>query len=73
MPLTRAYLQSRGVRLVDFNHLRLECLACGQHWSPMLGDRGRLPRGYFYCPNRCNEGSGISRVRREGRHVVDAD
>lgn len=30
------------------------CTACGGVWSPMLGAGGRLPRGWWHCPDNCN-------------------
>jgi len=34
--------------------IHLQCEQCGQVWSPMLQQGGKLPRGYWHCPNRCN-------------------
>lgn len=30
------------------------CQQCGQVWSPTLQTEGRLPRGWWKCPNGCN-------------------
>ena len=36
--------------------LQLQCKNCGQIWSPNLLPGGRLPKGYWRCPNGCNAG-----------------
>jgi hypothetical protein len=41
-------------------NILLSCESCGCRWSPNLISGGRLPRGYWKCPNRCNI-SGASR------------
>lgn len=46
-----------GVQVVDFKHACLKCETCGQVWSPMIRRGGKLPRGYWQCPNGCNRGS----------------
>ena len=43
-----------GVELVSVNHGVLKCNACGQKWSPMIRRGGKMPRGYWQCPNGCN-------------------
>jgi hypothetical protein len=48
-------LKRVGVALLDAHSLRLACENCGQTWSPNLQPGGRLPRGYWKCPNGCNE------------------
>ena len=48
-----------GVELVDAHNGTFACLACGQHWSPCILPGGRLPRGYYRCPNGCNEDQRI--------------
>ena len=35
--------------------LILHCGFCGQGWSPMLLEGGRLRRGYWKCPNGCHD------------------
>ena len=44
----------RGVRIVDRSSSILECIECGRRWAIMLKEKGRLPRGYWKCPNGCN-------------------
>lgn len=64
--LTHARLQQLGVRLDNARSLRFQCLRCGQCWSPMLGHRGRLPKGYWRCPNGCNRGDqATKRIRMD--------
>jgi hypothetical protein len=43
-----------AVAIVDQNRMLLKCQKCGQVWSPNLRSGGRLPRGYWQCPNGCN-------------------
>lgn len=49
-------LQKVGVRILErHTTILLECEACGRYWSPMLQAGGKLPRGYWKCPEgRCN-------------------
>jgi len=51
---TAGELRKAGVILVSVDRLLLQCNQCGQQWSPDLGRGGRLPRGYWHCPNGCN-------------------
>jgi len=51
---TARELESVGVKIVDPAAARLECAKCEQVWSPNLRDGGKLPRGYWRCPNGCN-------------------
>ena len=32
----------------------IECLVCGQRWSPNIQPGGRMPRNYRVCPNKCS-------------------
>lgn len=50
----RTRLTKVDVELMDFSRVLLRCKKCGQHWSPNLLSGGRLPRGYWQCPNACN-------------------
>jgi hypothetical protein len=54
---TEGQLRKVGVTLCDPRRLVLECDACSQIWSPMLLPGGRLPRGYWKCPNACHDDS----------------
>lgn len=47
-------LDRKGVQVVDPYGLWLRCNSCGQPWSPNIQTGGRLPRGYWRCPNECN-------------------
>ena len=44
-----------GIELVSAHNLDFRCMKCGCQFSPMLQEGGRLPRGYWKCPNGCNE------------------
>ena len=35
--------------------LALECVRCGKGWFPRYTPCGRLSRGYWKCPNGCNQ------------------
>ena len=43
-----------GVKMTGLSNIMLTCMKCGQKWSPMLQSGGRMPRGYWKCPNGCN-------------------
>jgi len=51
---TEKELDKVSVEIMDHNSLRLRCEQCEQVWSPNLGTGGRLPNGYWRCPNGCN-------------------
>lgn len=42
------------VQIIDPYGVVLRCTGCGQVWSPMLRSAGRLPKGYWKCPDGCN-------------------
>jgi len=43
-----------GVQILNKYDLMLQCMACGETWTPQPGPRGKLPYGYWHCPNKCN-------------------
>lgn len=43
-----------GVDLIEEKDIRLGCKQCGREWSPLLRKDGRLPNGYWMCPEGCN-------------------
>jgi hypothetical protein len=47
-------LAKLGVEILDKSKVHLSCNNCGQGWSPNILAGGRLPRGYWKCPNGCN-------------------
>lgn len=49
--LTKKSLEKVGVELVSKEQVQLRCMQCGQSWSPNLKTAGRLPRGWWKCPN----------------------
>jgi hypothetical protein len=55
-PLRFSYkeLGKFGVTIVDPTGVWLSCNDCGKHWSPDLRTGGHLPRGYWKCPQGCN-------------------
>jgi len=54
MPSMSYTLKQKDVTLLDERHIILECNQCGMRWSPNILEGGRLPKGYWRCPNRCN-------------------
>lgn len=52
--LSGPQLAKLGVRILNRFDLELECATCGERWSPHRLPDGRLPEGYWKCPNRCN-------------------
>ena len=53
---TEGELDKVGVELVDSQNSRLKCKKCGQTWSPNALPEGRMPNGYWKCPNGSNAG-----------------
>ena len=51
---TPGQMDKAGVEVISQHNVWLRCKQCGQAWSPNLGREGRLPRGYWRCPNGCN-------------------
>ncbi len=51
---TEKELKKVGVTITDIRRTMLRCDKCGQYWSPNIQPGGRLPRGYWKCPNGCN-------------------
>mgnify|MGYP001348903604 CR=1 FL=1 len=45
------YLRKRKVTLVDFSGTWLKCNERESQWSPNCKPSGRLPRGYWMCPD----------------------
>lgn len=52
--LSAAQLEKLGVRIQNKFDLSLECLSCGEVWTPQCHPDETFPRGYWKCPNRCN-------------------
>jgi hypothetical protein len=50
---TEAELAKAGVTIVSERPC-LRCDRCGQAWYPDLLAGGKLPRGYWRCPQGCN-------------------
>jgi hypothetical protein len=48
-------LKKVGVKIISRHTVLLECESCGQRWAPNIQGEGRMPRGYWKCPNGCNE------------------
>lgn len=52
---TEAEFEKVGVKLINPDSLCFECQSCGAKWHPMLKKGGKIPRGYWRCPEGCNE------------------
>jgi hypothetical protein len=52
--LSGVQLALLGVELMNRYDLLLRCVTCGQTWTPELDSHGKLIRGYWVCPSRCN-------------------
>ena len=52
--MSRPSDRSRGIELIDPHRVWYQCQQCGQMWSPDIQRGGRMPRGYWKCPNGCN-------------------
>ena len=48
-------LEKVNVKIADKKRTVLKCKSCNQTWSPNLQINGRLPRGWWKCPNGCNK------------------
>jgi FixJ family two-component response regulator len=54
----RKKLQDKHVELVEGQGLTLKCMGCGSTWTVDTGERRRLPKGYWRCPEGCNVAVG---------------
>jgi hypothetical protein len=52
--LSESQLKKVGITIEDPVHIWLRCDKCGDAWSPHIQRGGKLPRGYWKCPNGCN-------------------
>jgi hypothetical protein len=52
--LTDVQLARLGIRVLNMEELILQCVTCGETWSPELDSGGKLPFGYWVCPAKCN-------------------
>jgi hypothetical protein len=55
---SRRYLRMKmarfGIILLNKHGRILECERCETQWRPEPAADGRLPEGFWRCPNRCN-------------------
>ncbi len=51
----RKKIENENLELIDATQFILKCKQCGNTWKVETGDRVRLPKGYWKCPNGCNE------------------
>ena len=48
-------LKRKGVILDDPERTTLRCAECNDWWCVNYKSGGKLPRGYWRCPNGCNQ------------------
>jgi CheY-like chemotaxis protein len=48
-------LQDKQVELTEGQGLTLRCIVCRSIWTVDTSERRRLPKGYWRCPEGCNE------------------
>jgi hypothetical protein len=63
-------MDRKGVDVLDHNRIVLRCRECMQEWSPDIQPGGRMPRGYWKCPNGCNEPDKQALMPTEGHERV---
>lgn len=54
----RRKLEEKQVEIIEAPEITLRCKTCGSTWKPDTRDRKRLPKGYWRCPENCNEKIG---------------
>ena len=54
----RKKLEEKEVETLDGPEIILRCKTCGSTWKPDMRGRKRLPKGYWRCPESCNENTG---------------
>ena len=54
----RRKLEEKQVDILEAPEITLRCKTCGSTWKPDIKGRKRLPKGYWRCPENCNEKSG---------------
>jgi DNA-binding transcriptional MerR regulator len=47
-------LRKVGVEILDEDNHRLRCVTCHTIWDFTMTPGGRLPKGYWHCPEGCN-------------------
>ncbi len=51
---TDTQLAQLGIGVLNAEKLILQCVSCGETWSPELASDGKLPFQYWVCPAKCN-------------------
>ena len=51
-------LGEKQVETIDGPEITLRCKICGSTWKPDMRGRKRLPKGYWRCPENCNDKTG---------------
>ena len=54
----RRKLEEKRVEILKAPEITLRCKTCGSTWKPDIKGRKRLPKGYWRCPENCNEKIG---------------
>jgi transposase len=55
-PHVKRKAKEANVTVTDPSRMTVTCNECGTAWSPNIQPGGRLPRGWWRCPNECNAG-----------------
>ncbi|UCH56878.1 MAG: response regulator [Candidatus Bathyarchaeota archaeon] len=69
----RRKLDQKQIDLVEGEEFTLRCRNCSRAWTPDTRNRQRLPKGYWKCPEGCNEAVGEMETRRMRVLLVDDD
>ncbi len=59
----RKKLEEKQVEALDRSEITLRCKTCGSTWKPDMTGRKRLPKGYWRCPENCNEKIGEDKTQ----------
>ncbi len=65
--LSKNELHKRGDELISdgVSNITFQCKLCGTIHSPNLQEGGKLPRGYWVCPDKCNKGASKAEVQKD--------
>jgi CheY-like chemotaxis protein len=51
-------MKQKQIELIEGPEYIFKCQICGRTWNPVIEGRKRLPKGYWRCPEGCNEEMG---------------
>ena len=67
--MARPSLTKANIEVVYRHAGQYRCLKCGQIFQPMVQVGGRMPPGWWLCPNRCNWEITLERVKVESKRI----